>query len=69
VPLHVTYAWQMPVTPSHAAGYSAARASSCEQELRMAAERLSAWREKNRDIEVAGEQVVGHPAEAFVTAR
>jgi nucleotide-binding universal stress UspA family protein len=68
VPLHVTYTWQMPVTPSHPAGFSAVRASSSEQEVRMAAERLSAWREKNRDIEVAGEQVVGHPAEALIKA-
>ncbi|MFI7448602.1 universal stress protein [Nonomuraea sp. NPDC049714] len=68
VPLQVTYAWQMPVTPSHAAGYSAVRASSCEQELRLAAERLSAWREKNPDIEIVDEQVVGHPAEALIKA-
>ncbi|MFG1944157.1 universal stress protein [Nonomuraea sp. NPDC048826] len=68
VPLHVTYTWQMPVTVSHPAGYRAVRASFCEQDLRRATERLSAWREKNPDIAIEGEQVISHPAETLVKA-
>ncbi|MGW0483593.1 universal stress protein [Nonomuraea sp. NPDC003214] len=68
VPLLVTYAWQVPVTPSLAVGYSALLERSCEAELRTAAERLRVWREKHRDIEIVGEQIAGHPAEALIKA-
>ncbi len=66
--LHVTYAWQMPVSPAHLAGYGAVRANCGEQELRRATERLSAWREKNPDIAIEGEQIIGHPAEMLIKA-
>ncbi|WP_049563410.1 universal stress protein [Nonomuraea sp. SBT364] len=68
VPLQVTYAWQMAVTPSLPVAYCAMLEKSSEQELRMAAERLAAWREKYPDVEIVGEQVVGHPAEALIKA-
>ncbi|MEV0625331.1 universal stress protein [Nonomuraea wenchangensis] len=61
-------AWQMPVSPSHPAGYGAVRANCGEQELRRATERLSAWREKNPDIAIEGEQIIGHPAEMLIKA-
>ncbi|MGR6918966.1 universal stress protein [[Actinomadura] parvosata] len=68
VPLQVTYAWQMPVTPSHPVAYSAMLDRSSERELRAAAERLAAWRETYPDVEILGEQVIGHPAEALIKA-
>lgn len=68
VPMHVTYAWQMPVTLSYPAGYGVLRANCCEQELHLAAERLSVWRQENQDIEITGEQGVGHPAQALIKA-
>ncbi|WP_431921026.1 universal stress protein [Nonomuraea jabiensis] len=68
VPLQVVFAWQMPIAPPLAAGYSKILEGAREHEIRMAAERVVPWREKNPDVEIIGKQVVGHPAEVLIQA-
>jgi nucleotide-binding universal stress UspA family protein len=68
VPLHVVYAWRMPIAPPYAAGYSTILEGAREQEIRMAAERVASWREKNSDVEIMGVQVIGHPADVLIQA-
>ncbi|TDE58441.1 universal stress protein [Nonomuraea mesophila] len=66
LPLHVVFAWQIPIVPPLAAGYSTLIESVREQDFRSAAERVAAWREKNPDVEIVGEQVAGHPADVLI---
>ncbi|MEV0592443.1 universal stress protein [Nonomuraea cavernae] len=68
VPLYVVFAWQMSIAPPLAAGYSKILEGAREQEILMAAERVMPWREKNPDVEIIGEQVVGHPADVLIQA-
>jgi nucleotide-binding universal stress UspA family protein len=66
LPLHVVFAWQMPIAPPLAAGYSILMESAREQDIRRAAERVAPWQENNPDVRIVGEQVVGHPADVLI---
>ncbi|TDD22664.1 universal stress protein, partial [Nonomuraea diastatica] len=68
LPLHVVFAWQMPIAPPLAAGYSMIIETVREQDLRRAAERVAPWQEANPDVEIVGEQVAGHPADVLIRA-
>ncbi|MEO3803052.1 universal stress protein [Nonomuraea sp. B1E8] len=68
LPLHVVFAWQIPIAPPLAAGYSMLIESTREEDIRRAAERVAPWQEKNPDVAIIGEQVVGHPADVLIRA-
>ncbi|MDR8412540.1 universal stress protein [Nonomuraea sp. 3-1Str] len=66
--LHVLYAWQMPVYSPYATGYGGLIQDAYQQEVRMAAERVVPWREKNPDIRIVDDQVCEHPVSALMKA-
>lgn len=68
VPLHVVFAWQTPVFSPYAAAFSSLLEEAYEGDIRAASERVVPWREKNPDVEITSEQVIGHPASVLIKA-
>ncbi|MEU7856033.1 universal stress protein [Nonomuraea sp. NPDC049141] len=66
--LHVLYAWQLPVFAPYAAAYNSLLETAFQHEVRVAAERVVPWREKNPDVEITDEQLCEHPAGALIRA-
>ncbi|NUW44231.1 universal stress protein [Nonomuraea rhodomycinica] len=66
--LHVVYAWQLPVFSPYAAGYGPILEDAYQQEVKMAAERVVPWREKNPDLRIVDDQVCEHPVSALMKA-
>ncbi|MFD1546091.1 universal stress protein [Nonomuraea guangzhouensis] len=66
--LHVLYAWQLPVSAPYAAAYNSLLETAFQHEVRVAAERVVPWREKNPDVEITDEQLCEHPAGALIKA-
>ncbi|MEU7864450.1 universal stress protein [Nonomuraea sp. NPDC049141] len=66
--LHVLYAWQLPIFSPYAAGYNSLLEKAFQHEVRVAAERVVPWREKNPDVEITDEQLCEHPAGALIKA-
>ncbi|MGP3957993.1 universal stress protein [Nonomuraea sp. 3N208] len=68
VPLHVVYAWQASILSPYAAAYSSLLEDACEQEMQAAGERVARWRDRNPDVAITDETVVGHPVSVLIKA-
>jgi nucleotide-binding universal stress UspA family protein len=68
VPLRVVFAWQAPVVSPYTAAYNALLEEVYEQQGRLAAERVTPWREKNPDVQIVDQQAPGHPVNVLVQA-
>ncbi|HEX4812585.1 MAG TPA: universal stress protein [Nonomuraea sp.] len=68
VPLHIVYAWQLPVFAPYAAAYMTLIEDAFDQVTRTAAERLEGCIERNPDVRITGEQTPGHPVNLLIDA-
>ncbi|TMS00595.1 universal stress protein [Nonomuraea basaltis] len=68
VPLHVVYAWQVPVYSPYAPAYYVLLDEAYEQQARAAAERVAPWRAKYPDVRITDDQARGHPVSVLIKA-